>query len=307
MAAAPFPIHPEYTAIAIAYRNRRLIADEVLPRVPVGKQEFRFLRHALGDGFTIPDTRVGRRSSPTEVSFSATEEPGFTEDFGLDDPVPQADIDNAPPNYDPLARATEGLTDLILLDREKRVADLVFNAASYPVGNKSQVQAGDRFDADTSKPIKAIMDVLDGMVMRPTIGVFGRAAFSALARHPDIVKATHGNSGDSGIARREAIAELFELEDILVGESFLNTTKKGKTPTLARVWGKHAAFLHRDQLADTRKATFGFSAQWGTRIAGSETDSKIGLRGGQRVRVGESMREVIAAPDLGYFLEGVVS
>ena len=38
MSNAPFPIDPELTAIAIAYRNGRMIADEVLPRVPVGKQ-----------------------------------------------------------------------------------------------------------------------------------------------------------------------------------------------------------------------------------------------------------------------------
>ncbi|AWF69171.1 hypothetical protein CSC27_7061 [Pseudomonas aeruginosa] len=29
----------ELTAIAIAYRNGRMIADEVLPAVPVGKQD----------------------------------------------------------------------------------------------------------------------------------------------------------------------------------------------------------------------------------------------------------------------------
>ncbi|HCF5482095.1 TPA: phage capsid protein, partial [Pseudomonas aeruginosa] len=33
MSNAPFPIDPELTAIAIAYRNGRMISDEVLPRV----------------------------------------------------------------------------------------------------------------------------------------------------------------------------------------------------------------------------------------------------------------------------------
>ncbi len=37
---APFPINPALMAIAIAYHNAQMIADEVLPRVPVGKQEF---------------------------------------------------------------------------------------------------------------------------------------------------------------------------------------------------------------------------------------------------------------------------
>ena len=41
-------------------------------------------------------------------------------------------------------------------------------------------------------------------------------------------------------------------------------------------------------------------------IAGAMADSKIGLRGGQRVRVGETVREKIIAPELGYFIQDAV-
>ena len=45
MSKANFPVNPVLTAIAIAYRNRRMIADDVLPRTDVGKQEFKYLQH----------------------------------------------------------------------------------------------------------------------------------------------------------------------------------------------------------------------------------------------------------------------
>ncbi|MDT4884304.1 hypothetical protein FQZ97_1204280 [compost metagenome] len=77
---------------------------------------------------------------------------------------------------------------------------------------------------------------------------------------------------------------------------------------MVRAWGPHAAFLYRDRLANNSGGTtFGFTAQWGTRISGSIEDGDIGLRGGQRVRVGESTKEVVCAPDLGYFFENAVS
>ncbi|UVH84375.1 hypothetical protein NW342_22030 [Pseudomonas aeruginosa] len=78
MSNAPFPIDPELTAIAIAYRNGRMIADEVLPRVPVGKQEFKYWKYDLAQGFTVPETLVGRKSKPNEVEFSATDESATT-------------------------------------------------------------------------------------------------------------------------------------------------------------------------------------------------------------------------------------
>lgn len=306
---APFPIQPELTAIAIAYRNKRLIADEVLPRVPVGKEDFKYLKHAMADGFSLPDTRVGRRSRPNEVEFSASEVSASTQDYGLDDPVPQSDIDNAPPNYDPLGRAVEGLSDLILLDREVRTAGLVFNAANYGAANKVALAGNDQFsDFVNSDPLKTFMDALDACVMRPNVMVIGRPVWSVLSRHPKIVKAVLGNSGDSGIARRQDLADLLELEEIQVGEAFLNTAKKGQAVSLARVWGKHISLIYRDRNANTRGGTtFGLTAQFGGRIAGAQEDSSIGLRGGQRVRVGESVKELITASDLGYFIQNAVA
>ena len=309
MPRAPFPITPALMAIAIAFRNAQMIADEVLPRVPVGKQEFKYMEHTMAEGFTVPDTKVGRRSKPNEVSFSATEKTGSTEDFGLDDPIPQSDIDNAPDNYDPLGRATEGIMNLVELDREVRVAGTVFNANTYGANNKVTLAGTDQFsDFVNSDPLGVLMDALDAMIMRGNVMVIGRPAFSVLARHPQIVKAVHGNAGDSGIARRRDIADLLELEDILVGEARVNTARKGQAINLARTWGKHLALIHRDKTADNRSGvTFGVTAQFGKRISGSIPDKDIGLRGGQRVRAGESVQEVICAADLGYFVEDVVA
>lgn len=53
--------------------------------------------------------------------------------------------------------------------------------------------------------------------------------------------------------------------------------------------------------------TFGFTAQSGSRVANSIADPDIGMRGGQRVRVGESVRELIVAGDCGYFFQNAVS
>ncbi len=306
---APFPIHPHYTAIAIAYKNSRLIADQVLPYVPVGKEEFRWTKYDLAEGFTVPDTKVGRRSAPNEVTFSATEESGKTEDYGLDDPIPQADIDNAPDGYDPVGRATEQLTDIILLDREVRVANLVFGAANYATANKVTLSGTDQFsDFTNSSPIDLITEKLDSMIMRGNKMVIGRPAFSMLARHPDILKAMHGTSGDKGIATRQFIAELFELDEVIVGEANVNTARKGQTPVLNRAWGKHISLIYSNPMADNRNGTtFGYTARFGTRISGSIPDKNIGLRGGQRLRVGESVQEIIAAADLGFLIQDAVA
>lgn len=310
MALAPFPIQPELTAIAIGYRNSALIADEVLPRVQVGKQEFKYLKYDLADSFTVPDTRVGRTSRPTEVSFAATEVTSACNGYGLDDPIPQSDIDNAPPNYNPLGRSTEVLTDLILLAREQRTANLVFNTASYTAStNRTQLSGTSQFsDYTNSNPITALLAGLDACVMRPNILILGQAVWSKLRQHPKVTQAVFGVNGTSGIITREQLAQALEIEEVQVGQGWANTAKKGQTASLSRLWGKHAAAIYRDRLADTnRGTTFGLTAQWGERVSGSIPDEDIGLKGGQRVRVGEYVKELVTATDLGYFWEDAVA
>lgn len=315
----PFPVNPALTAVAIQYRNPAiaLIADEVLPRLPpIGVKPFKWLNYNLADAFTVPNTQVSRRGQPTEIEIAATEVDDACRDYGLDDVVPQDDITQAAnaPGYggfavDPLMTATQYLTDLILLDREIRAANLVFNAASYAGNSLVLAGAAQWSDFVNSDPIAAITAGLDACVgFRPNALTFGQATWSTLRRHPKIMKAINRDAGDSGLATRQAVAELFEVQKVLVGSSFVNQAKKGQAAVLARAWGKHAAALYINPVASNRAGvTFGFTAQFGTRTAGSIPEPKVGLRGGQRVRVGESVREVIAASLTSFFWQNATA
>ena len=314
----PFPIQQELTAIALAYSNRSYIADMVLPRVPVGSREFKWLRFNRDEMFTVPETMVGRKGVPNEVQFGATEVAGFVKDYGLDDLVPNEDLSAAPAGYDPLGRAVEGTSELIALDREKRVADLVFNTATYPEANRATLSGTSQWsDYTNSDPYSAIMAARDGMLMPFNTGVIGRLAWSKLRVHPKITAAlapsATGNTGTSNAqgapATLQAVADLLELDQILVGESWINTAKPGQTATLSRVWGKHMALLHINPIASIRgnAISFGYTAEYGNRVSGSIPEPKVGLRGAQRVRVGESVNEIVAASDVGYYFQNIVA
>lgn len=306
--AAPFPIQAELTAIAIAYRNTRMIADEVLPRVTVGKSDFKYMLHNLADGFTVPDTNVSRTGRVNQVEFGAEEKTASTRDYALDAPVPNDDIANAPPGYDPLAKATEQTTNLIVLDREVRTSQIVFSGDSYGAQNKVTLSGTSQWSHLESNPLVAIIDSLDSCVLRPNIGVFGRRTSTILRRHPKLVKAYNGSAGEDGMVPLEFLRDLLELEAILVGEARLNIARPGQAVNLARAWGNHASFIYRDRLADASNGTtFGFTAEFGNRIAGSTPDKNIGMRGGEMVRVGESVKELITAKDLGFFFENAVN
>lgn len=308
MTEAPFPIDPVLTGIAIAYKNEAYIADAVMPRAPVGLQSYKWKQYDLGETFRIPATHVGRTGRPNEIEFTYTEQTDSTVDHGLEDPIPQSDINNsAQSNYNPVNNATERLADLVLLDRERRVATQVFTAANYGA-NTATLSGTDQWSDTTSDPLGVILDTMDSMVVRPNIMVIGQAVYRQLQTHPKILGALNRRDTAYGRANKQFLADLFEVEQVLVGAAWAATSKEGQTTTMARLWGKHCALLHVNPRAQTGEMpTFGFTAEWGTRVAGSWEDKNIGLRGGTRVRVGESVKETICAADLGYLLVNAVA
>lgn len=308
----PFPLDPKLTGIALAFRNKALIADAVLPRVMVGGPTFRYLKIDENQFFTIPNTLVGRKGRPNEVEFGATEVPGQVFDYGLDDVIPNDDIASAPQGFDPEGVAVQGLTDLVLLDREVRVSSLVFAAANYATGFKVTNAGGDQWDDPTSDPITQILDILETPLVRPNVAVLGQRVYDKLRVHPRVVAAAYpggGNAGTGGIVTREALARVLEIERIEVGQAYVNTAKPGQAATVSRAWGNNAAFLHVNPLANTRtpQMSFGMTAQWQGRVAGRIAEPTVGLRGSVRVRVGESVNEIITANTAGYLVTDAVA
>jgi len=318
---APFTIQPRLTQIAMAVKPEGMIADLVCPRIQVEGEKFIYSKLITSEMFTIPETEIGRKSLANEVEFGATDITDSILDYALDDFVPYRDVQTAQAagaNIDPQSVAAEGTALLLDLGREKRVADLYFTLANFDSTLRTTLSGTSQWsDYTNSDPYTAIMAMFDLMLVRPNVGVFGRATWVKLRSHPKIVaavlNASNGQGGltASGVASKQAVAELLELDAIYVGESFFNAAKKGQTASYARLWGKHASFLRIDRNVRTVRGmampTFAFTAQWQNRFAGTISDPKRGIRGGTTVRVGEQVKELISFTEAGCHFHDAVA
>lgn len=308
MPQSPYPIDPALTAIAIAYKNASYIADDVLPRVYVDKQNFSFMQYSDDTYFNVPDTLVGRRSRPNQYHLDGKEVADMTEDHGLEGSVPKSDELNADSRYDPLGNQVMLLQEMIAVAREKRAAGIVHNAASYVVGLKQTLAGSSQFSDLSSTPISVINDALDAPLMRPNQAIFSQAGWTKFRSHPEIVEAVLGTAAKKGNVTRQQVAELFELDEVVVGAARGNLAKPGQPVQLSRLWGKHIALTYKAPVINAQGVvTFGATFEWGDRVAAQEFDSKIGLRGGTRVVTGESVKERTIANQCGYFLENAFS
>ena len=318
LATEAFPVNPTLTAIAIGYRNPdvNLIADTVLPRVPTG-EKFTYTKYDAAMGYTVPDTQVGRKSEPNMVDFGGTHVENSTIDYGLDDLVPNSEqlAFEAMPKpasggpIDPQALSTMMLTSLVELDREVRVSNTVFNTANYVEANQQTLSGTSQWsDYANSNPLEALMEAIDSTLFRPNILVIGRQAWTTLRQHPKIVQAVFDTAQGAGVVDKKRLAEVLEIGNIVIGDAWVNTARKGQPANYVRTWGKHCSLLFSSlQAAQMAQPTYGFTAQFGTKIAGAIPRPTVGLSGGTLIRSGEKVKEVICCPDAGYFFQNCVA
>lgn len=319
----PFTVDPVLTAISVGFKNTATmrIADQVLPRMPVSAEKFKWTEYPISEAFNVPDARVGRRGRVSQLEFGGEERTAEVEDFGLEAPIPYSDIEAAEEargrgvsSYNPEAHSVEMLTDTIENIREVRVANLVHNPATYSIDRRRVLAGNSQFsDYANSDPISVIKTGMEStLIYPPNTMVMGREAWSKLSSHPKIVNAVKGNVTNAGIVTREQFVELFAGEGItqlLVGEGWYNTAKQGQSPNLVRAWGKNIAMLHLNTMASVEGGgiTFGMTAQYGSRISGRIEDQDVGLQGGVRIRAGERVKELVIARDVGYLIQNAVA
>lgn len=303
MSQSAHPIDTSRTNIVLAYKNEEAIADKVCPRLtPGGSSKFSYDKYDVEQSLTIPDTLVGRKGKTNEVDFKGTTITDSTENYALEDGVPQDDIDSAPSNIDPLGFTSEGLTDLIILDREVRTAKIFSKAGSYSY--KETVPNDQKFDGSANGLHKYILAKLNEPLVRPNEMVFGQAEWTAFSTHPDIVSSILGNDGSRGIVTPEQVAKLFQLKAVHVGSPRVNIKKPNSTAKVVKAWdGLVAAYYNNPVQARAGGLTFAFTQQFGERFVMTWPDKNIGARGGTRVRVGESVKELVVAPSAGFLFQ----
>lgn len=318
MADAPFTINPELTAIAVGFKNpdAALIADQVLPRVPTA-ETFKYTVYNTAQAYTVPQTQVGRRSEPNIVTFGGSDVTETVSDFALDDPIPQRDIDafNSMPKpasggpIEPTVLSTMMLSSLIDLAREIRVAAVVNNTANYDTNKVTALSGTSQWsDYVNSDPLSAILGALDQCLVRPDTLTLSQDVWTVLRQHPKIVQAIYKTYQGAGTVTKQMLAEILEIRQVLVGSGWVNTARRGQAPAIQRVWGSNASLTYSSPgAAGMFQPVWGWTATWGGKFAGTLLEPRKGLKGSVTVRVGEQVKELVAAPDAGYLFTNVIA
>lgn len=297
--------------ISVQYKNWDYIGHILMPTVIVDKPSGRYPTYNKRDRLNAPEDLMSNRSRANEITENRGTAPYTTEGYALEGFVDaaQAAAQDAP--LDELVDQTAAVNDALAFRQELRHAAVLTNAANFAY---STTLAGVNQWSDysgTSDPfanITAAKRTIWQPATGPTkiVGYTSAAVFDKLVQHPKI-QASFKHVAGLVLPTRQQLAEYLGLDDLLVGESVVDTANEGQTMVTAPMWGKHFGIVRVAGSPGKRTAAFGYTLQFGQKETFQGFDPRHGVKGGYWTKVGWEVGEQVVAPDTGALILNAVA
>lgn len=298
------------TNVSVAYRNADYIADLIAPPVSVRKQSDKyFIYDAEREAFRASDDRRAPGAEANAVDYALTTDNYFCDDHALESVIPDEERENADPPIQLDVDRTEFLTDRIDLNREIALASLVAGGA---VPGET-LSGDDQWDDPDSDPVAAVEAkkatiLADGQVLPNTL-VLPYPVFAAVRLHPKVVARIQYVR--MGVATPDVLAELFDVERVLVPRAQKNTAAPGQAASMDYVWGRHALLCHTPARPGLKTVGLAYSFVW-TAAPGSVSGRIVEVwredrRKADVLRVEKYYDQKIVAAEAGYLWNNAVA
>lgn len=276
---APGDLHVDglLTNISIGYINPNFIAGQIFPRVSVNKQSDIIPMYDQSHWF--------RSQAALRAPATKSEGSGFTVDttntyfcnrYSFRFEIPDEQRDNADEPFNMDRDAALFVRNQIDLIHETHFASNFFTTSVWNGG--TDYTGGTDFtawsDYASSQPlidIATYSDTIEGNTANlPNTLVLGKAVWTKLRWHPDVLEMTKGDSAGM-MASRAQVAGLADVDRVLVGSAIQTTTAEGTAEasvTYSRIFGSHALLLYVPSSASLFTPAAGYTFSW-NRVANS--------------------------------------
>ena len=256
------------TNISIGYRNKRYIAQNIFPIVPVGKQSDIIPRFDKDKWFR-EQMKVRGPGAPVATSGYTVDNTlkFYCDNFALGKEIPDEVRLNADQPYDLDRDATMWLTEMVQLHWEKKFAADFFATGKWGT-DYAEIAAWDNYAS--SDPIVDIRTMRANVLAKSgqpaNLLVTNNKVIDVLLDHPILVERVKYTGGQ---VTEALIAQLARLERVLVGDAIEATALEGNaTQTYAAMWGKHALVCYVPPSPGLFTPTGGYTFVWRPLVGG---------------------------------------
>lgn len=312
--ARPYEIDAALTGLVQEYGNCAgdFISDCVFPAVKTCGMNFKFTKFDEGEAFNMYNDLVGPVSQVNEISMQNS---GFvlgeTECYALESVIPMTDYQqqNCSPcstaGYDLEAAAVKNLVRSLMLNRDYRNAQFLFDTANYTNQTSLAGQELNSGAATAADPLDFISEVIACAKYGLNYAVMNKKVFHWIRKHPSVL----GSSFARGLTSEDQVAAALGLEGICIANSCYNSAGLGLPPVINQTFGNSILLFQRGEMTLNTACpspSFGFNAVSCDAEVYKYFDESIGLKGGYRIKYGVCHKDTLVDETMGHLITDVL-
>jgi hypothetical protein len=297
------------------------VCDKVFPVIDVASQAGNFGKIPLEQLLQERDTKRAPGSGYARGNFTFAPATYACEEHGAEEPIDDREAKMYREYFDAEVISTARAFSAVLTNAEKRVADAVFNATTWSGGSLTTA-VGNEWDVNhvtNANPMAdieaAVQKIYDNSGLWANALIINRKVFRNL-RNLDLVIDRINSSGAGSPSKASDIttamlAQVFDLEHVIVAGASRNSAKEGQAATPTQIWSSEYAMVCKIATsADMREPCIGRTFHWsedGSSIGGSVETYRDETVRGDVVRVRHDVDEIVLYKEAGHLLSNVTT
>lgn len=232
------------TNVSLQFGQGDFVAERLAPIVNVQKQSDKyFILDATREALRQQDTERAPGTPANISDFAVTSAQYNAKDHAQKSAITPEDRANVDPAIQTDIEKTEWVTEVVKVDKEiKLAAQLATDITQTTTMLTATTGALGRWDEDISDPIAAVENAVSTIVAsvqkRPNTISIPFEVYQKLKNHPLIIERVKagGTTDNPAIVNANSLAQVFDIENVLISSAYKNTATKGATASVSNIW-----------------------------------------------------------------------
>lgn len=232
--------------ISVGYSNKMYVADRVFQHVPVKKKSDYFYTFLKGAWFRNEAFVRGPGGRARRGGYVLSDTQYNCLEYAMAHPVPVELMNNADDPIKPWEAGVRWATDKVMLAKEVLVSTMVTTAGNWTTSNDADAGWAAGSSSTAIVDIEAAKEAIRKLIGRyPNCMVMDAKTFSTMKQDPTILDRIKygGTPGNPASVTLQALAQIFEFDEVLVGGSLYSSAEEvvaGTDFTAVDLWETNA-------------------------------------------------------------------
>lgn len=309
----------EFQEFNLESEKQGYIALKVLPVVEAGLQADNPGKVPLESLLFTGDTSRTSSSNYNRGSYKFERFQYATKENGWEEPIDERDEKRYRYLLQVDRIANARAAGVVARNQEIRVAALVYNTTTWTGASLTTAITHEWDDATNCVPITdveaAVKKVYEGSGLWANALVINRQVFRNLRNSDQIIERINsqgaGSPSKASDVTEQMLAQVFDLDYIIVAGASKNTANEAAAPTPSQIWsGEYAMVCRVASGADMRDPCIGRTFHWaedGSSIGGTVEEYYEEQSRSRIIRVRHETDEVIMYPQAGHLLSNITT